>query len=139
MGLRMPRHAVLDTHALIWWLVGRTKTLGRSARSFVQRVDAGEAVAHVPSMALVELGETVQRGLVTLNEPFEAFVQRLDRTPSRYRVVPLDAAIVSLAHQLQAIPERGDRLVAATALHLGFPLVSRDPEIGRVLGQEVLW
>ncbi len=139
MGKSQPRHAVLDTHALLWWLAGRMRSLGRSARAFVERVDAGDAVAHVPSVALVEVGEAIRRGAFTLGEPFEVFVQRLENTPSRYRVVPLDTAIVARSHELFAIPERGDRLIAATAQHLGLPLITRDPAIARVIRGDVIW
>jgi len=43
------------------------------------------------------------------------------------------------AHELHAIPERGDRRIAATALELGYPLVTRDAEIAAVIGTEQLW
>jgi len=134
-----PRHAVLDTHAVIWWLTGRKRSMGRAVRGFVERVDAGDAVAHVPSLVLVELSEAIQRGVFSLGEPFDVFMQRMENTPSRYRVVPLDAAVVTRSHALHAIPERGDRLIAATAQHLGLPLFTRDPAIARVVGRDVLW
>ena len=60
-------------------------------------------------------------------------------TPSRYRVVPLDVAVVARSHALLTIPERGDRLIAATAQHLGIPLVTRDREIARAIGGDVIW
>lgn len=130
---------MVDTHALIWWLDGRARRLGRSARAFFEQVDVGKAVAYVPSIVLVELGEAMQRGAVALDEPFATFVQRLDGTPSRYRVAPLSAEIVVQAHTLYAIPERGDRLIAATASALGLPLVTRDPDIAAVIGAAHVW
>lgn len=139
MSQPIPEIAVVDTHALIWWIDGRTRLLGRRARSFLDRVDDGAAVVCIPSIALVEMGEAIQRGVFTLDEPFDAFVMRLDGTPSRYQVVPLTAAIVTRAHGLYAIPERGDRLIAATARELGYPLVTRDPEIAAAIGGEQLW
>lgn len=139
VGTPSPRHAVLDTHALVWWLTGRTRSLGRAARSFVERVDGGSAVAHVPILALVEISEAIRRGLISLGEPFDVFVLRLENTPSRYRVVPLDSAVVARSHQLLSIPERGDRLIAATAQHLGLPLVTRDRAIARAIGEDVIW
>ena len=139
MGNKLPRHAVLDTHALLWWLAGRMRSLGRAARAFVERVDEGDAVAHVPTVVLVEASEAIRRGVFSLGEPFDVFVQRLENTPSRYRVVPLDAAVVARSHELFAIPERGDRLIAATAQHLGLPLVTRDPAIARVIRGNVIW
>ena len=139
MSVQIPRHAVLDTHALLWWLSGRMRLLGRSARRFVERVDEGNAVAYLPSFVLVELSETIGRGVFSLGEPFNVFMQRLENTPSRYRVVPLSAAVVLRSHDLLAIPERGDRLIAATAQHLGLPLITRDQDIARALGGDVIW
>ncbi len=139
MGTVAPRHAVLDTHTLLWWLAGRMRSLGRSAARFVASVDGGDAVAHVPAVVLVELSEAIQRGVFSLGEPFDVFVQRLENTPSRYRVVPLDAAVVARAHTLFEIPERGDRLIAATARQLSLPLITRDAEIARVCGVSAIW
>jgi PIN domain nuclease of toxin-antitoxin system len=93
----------------------------------------------VPTTALVELSEAVQEGDLSLGEPFAAFVARLELTPSRYQVVPLTAAIVTRAHDLFAIPERGDRLIAATAAALGYPLVTRDPAIVGAVGGDRVW
>jgi predicted nucleic acid-binding protein len=36
---------------------------------------------------------------------------------------------VARAHELFGIAERGDRLIAATAAVLDYPLITRDPEI----------
>ncbi|GJG85278.1 hypothetical protein tb265_04590 [Gemmatimonadetes bacterium T265] len=131
--------ALLDSHALIWWLGDELGRLGRSARRFVEAVDRGHAVACVSTLSLVELSEQARRGRVQLPEPFEKLVTRLESTPARYLVVPFTAAMAVRAHDLHAIPERGDRLIAATALELGYPLVTRDPEIVAAVGGEHLW
>jgi predicted nucleic acid-binding protein len=46
---------------------------------------------------------------------------------------------VSRSHDLFAIPERGDRLIAATAMELGVPLVTRDPQIAKAADVDVIW
>ena len=135
----MTEIALLDTHAFIWWSEGNAARLGRGARRFVEAVDRGEAVACIATLSLVELAEQAVRGRIRVPEPFAAHVARIESTPSRYQVVPLTASIVVRAYDLQQIPERGDRLIAATALELGYPLVTRDPEIVAAIGGEHLW
>lgn len=139
MSVPVPEIAVLDTHALIWWLTATTSRLGRRARAFLDQVDKGRAIACVPTIALVELGGAIQRGTVQLDEPFDTFVARLEATPSRYQVVPLTGAIAARSHALYTIPERGDRLIAATAVELGYALVTRDPEIVAAIAGEHVW
>ena len=134
-----PEIAVVDTHALIWWLTGTMRRLGRGARAFFDLVDDGRAVACIATVSLVELSEAIQSGGVSLGRPFGEFVEHLDAVPSRYNVVLLSPAIVSRAHDLFEIPERGDRLIAATACELGLPLVTRDPEIARAASVQVVW
>lgn len=139
MSIGVPEIAVLDTHALIWWASGQHCRLGRRARAFFDAVDAERAIACVPTLALVELSEAARNGNGELDEPFADFVANMERRPSRFQVVPLTSAIVVRAHNLFAIPERGDRLIAATAIELGYPLVTRDPAIERAAGVELVW
>ncbi len=134
-----PEIAVTDTHALIWWLTDTRRRLGKCANAFFERVDQGRAVVCIPTIVLVELDEAVHFGDISLAEPFPRFIERLELTPSRYRIVPLTPAIVTRAHELFAIPERGDRLIAATAAELDQPLITRDPEIAAAIGGEQVW
>jgi PIN domain nuclease of toxin-antitoxin system len=134
-----PEIAVADTHALLWWLSDQRHQLGRQARAFFDQVDSARAVVCVSTMSLVEIDEAVTRRRISFPEPFPGFVRRLEATPSRYQLVSLTPEIVLRAHELFQIPERGDRLIAATAAALGYPLITRDPEIARVIGADHLW
>jgi PIN domain nuclease of toxin-antitoxin system len=135
----IPEIAVTDTHALIWWITDQRRRLGRAANHFFDRVDDGKAVVCVPTVTLVELSEAVHYGDVSLDEPLPAFLERLTLTPSRYRVIDLTAEIVTRAHELFSIPERGDRLIAATAAVLEYPLITRDPEVIAAIAGDHLW
>lgn len=43
------------------------------------------------------------------------------------------------AEGLYGIPERGDRLIAATASSLECPLITNDSDVGRVAGVATIW
>ena len=133
----MPEIAATDTHALVWYAQQRWTQLGRRARALFDGADRGGTIIYVPAMALVELSEAVCAGALTLPGGFEAWTRGLLRSGC-FVPVDLTARIVARSHGLFAIPERGDRLMAATALEMGVPLITRDPEIG-VPGLEVIW
>jgi PIN domain nuclease of toxin-antitoxin system len=132
------RIAVVDTHALVWYAVGRRGRLGRKAAAFLDRVDAGEAAAWIPAIVLVELLEAAHRGVIRLAGGSEAWIERLTGSGSFF-VADLTAAIALRADALYAIPERGDRLIAATAAHLDLPLVTRDRAIARAAAVSLVW
>lgn len=134
-----PPAAVVDTHALIWWITDQRRRLGKRASAFFQAVDSGRAVACIPTIVLVELDEAVAQGDVSLDEPFPEFVRTLEITPSRYQLVDLTPEVVLQSHRLFTIPERGDRLIAATAALLGFPIITHDPEVAAAVGADHVW
>ena len=47
--------------------------------------------------------------------------------------------MVYVAQRLYSIPERGDRLMAATAIVLDVPLITQDSEIQGAAGVECIW
>ena len=134
----MPSLAVSDAHALIWAATGDLRLLGRNARRFFERVEHDHAAVYVPTIALVEIGEAVRKGTVRLPQGFEAWGRALLGS-GRYHAIDLTPEIVFRAQSLFAVPERGDRLVAATALALDCPVITRDPSIAGVPGLDVIW
>lgn len=129
---------VTDAHALIWYARGRRRSLGPAARRIYDAAVAGNAAIYVPSIAAVEVLEAARRGVITLAGGAAAWMEGLFSMGSFFPV-DLIMAIVLRAEELYAIPERADRLIAATAALLETPLITRDPEIKRVAGVEVIW
>lgn len=135
----MIERAVTDAHPLIWVVSGQLKRLGREARRFFEAVDAGEGLLLIPTMVLVEIGESVHRNRISF--PGQRFADWLTTvaTVPNYQILPLTLDVVLAAESLRGIPERTDRLIAATALVHGCPLITRDPEIARVADLPLLW
>jgi PIN domain nuclease of toxin-antitoxin system len=134
----VPKLAVTDTHGLLWYGTESWRKLGKKARRFFAEADRGKAVVYVPTIALVEVSEAHQRGAIHLSDGFSVWCNRLF-TSGSFFPAELTVDIVIGAEELYAIRERGDRLIAATALVHELPLITRDPEIGNVAAVDVIW
>jgi PIN domain nuclease of toxin-antitoxin system len=130
--------AVTDSHALIWYAMGPSRRLGRRARALFARAESGRATIYVPTLVLVEIAEAARRGIITCEGGFSRWAERL-LSSGHFPGVELTTAVVLEAEALYAIPERGDRLIAATAAHLDAPLITSDPAIARVASVRTIW
>lgn len=130
--------AVTDTHALIWYAMGPQRRLGRRARSIFTQAERGQATIYVPVLVLVELAEAIRRGVIRCDGGFTRWSDQLFST-ANFIAADLTTDVVAKAEGLYAIPERGDRLIAATASALDAPLITKDPAIARILGLKTLW
>lgn len=131
------RAAVTDTHALVWYALGRKRRLGPRARRLFDAAAAGRAVIHVPTLVLVEVLEATRKGVIQPQGGAAAWVRGLFGTGSFFPA-DLTTAVVLRGESLHGVPEQGDRLIAATAAVLDLPLVSRDPALAAA-GVELIW
>ena len=116
-----------DTHALVWALLGDPR-LSPAARAAMS-ISATDQIA-LSSISLVELAylEEKQR----LPAGILARVLASIAAPTGIMTeVSLDAEIVKTMIRVPRgeIPDMPDRIIAATALHLGVPVISRDAKI----------
>lgn len=130
--------AVTDSHALIWHITGASRKLGRRARAILERADSGTATVFVPVWALVEMAEAARLGVLNFDGGISRWAPAFFQAGG-FVAADLTAGVVIEAEGLYMIPERGDRLIAATALHLECPLITRDPAMSRIAGLETLW
>jgi PIN domain nuclease of toxin-antitoxin system len=132
------RVAVTGSHALIWYSTGPGRRLGRAARALFARAERGEATIYVPTFVLVEVAEASRRGGLRLDGGFSRWARAL-LASGRFVAADLTGAVVLEADGLYAIRERGDRLIAATAVHLECPLITCDPALARVPSLSTVW
>lgn len=135
----MAEVAVADAHALIWAATGQTRRLGREARRHFAAVASGDRAVYIPTIALAEIGEAAHRGAVRFRgQSFERWLVGLAQSP-HYIAVDLTVEVLVAAQSLFAIPERGDRLIAATAQIYQCPLITCDPAIAAAAAVPLLW
>ena len=128
---------VTDTHALIWYADARRRKLGRRARQAFERAETGRAVIYVPTIVVAELLDQVRRGHIKITLPPHRWLSALFALGG-FIAADLTIDVVLAGHELYAIREREDRLIAATAKALSLPLITRDPAIAAA-GVDVVW
>jgi len=130
--------AVLDTHAAIWYLLD-AKNLSQKAFSLIDDAAAGGQPAYISAVSLVEIVYLVERGRIASNA-FETFIAELNQENPAFTVFPLDTEVSSALTRIprNVVPDMPDRIIAATALHLDLPLVTRDRRL-QTAGIKTVW
>ena len=130
--------AVLDTHTAIWYLFSR-KQLSNDALNFIREaIDHGKPV-YISAISLVETIYLIERGRIPL-EARQRLEAALKASDSGLLVAPLDEDVAEMIHKVprDLVPDMPDRIIAATAIHLGLPLITRDQRI-QSTGIHTIW
>jgi PIN domain nuclease of toxin-antitoxin system len=129
---------VADTHATLWYLAKSPK-LSATAFARMQRTVADGDPILVPTITIVEVIYLVEKGRVP-NEALARIYDHLDQPDSGMVLTPLSGGVARAVERISrdAVPDMPDRLIAATALHLGLPLVTHDRNI-RSSGIPTIW
>jgi PIN domain nuclease of toxin-antitoxin system len=130
---------VLDTHALVWFLVGSPK-LGSNARAILEDPDAH---LYLPLIALAEACWLVEKGRAPTIPSVHALLVAVD-ADKRVVLVPFDREILDRSLTLTALPELHDRLIVATTLSLATSgasvvLLTRDASITALGSLPIVW
>lgn len=116
---------LLDTHAWVWLLNG-SERLGPKARKAIQRSLADEAVL-VSAISPWEVAMLVAKGRLILDRDVGEWVQTALSLPG-FRLEPISAEVTVASTRLPGVihSDPADRMIAATARHLGSTLITAD-------------
>jgi PIN domain nuclease of toxin-antitoxin system len=130
--------AVLDTHAAIWYLLDSSR-LPTAIYSLTDKAAGDGTPTYISAVSLVEVVYLVERGRIAA-DAFERFVGELERKNPTFRVVPVESHVAKVLRDVprEIVPDMPDRIIAATALHLGLPLVTRDRRL-QSAGLQTIW
>lgn len=120
---------VTDTHALIWYLENDPR-LGPNARVAFDACDQGEGVIFVPTICLVEMVYLIEKTRIPENM-MTLLENELRAGTSGLMLADLTADVAKAVGKVirDDIPDLPDRIIAATALSLKLPLLTRDKKI----------
>ncbi len=129
---------VVDTHAAVWYLLNAPNLSKQARAAMDDATDSGDPI-YVSSISLVEIVYLVEKGRLprvvidrltaALSDPGAAFV-----------IAPLTESTALAVQRISRniVPDMPDRIIAATALDLGMPLVTRDSDISKA-GITTVW
>ena len=129
---------VLDTHAVVWHLLDSPRLSPKVLSLVEQAVRDGDPL-YVSTISLLETVYLVEKRRLP-EEALDRLIQTLSRPDSDIVSVSFSMAIALAARQItrEQVPDMPDRIVAATALYLGVPLITRDGTIQKA-GIETIW
>lgn len=135
----MSRQLVADTHSIIWFLTDLSQ-LSTPALTLMEEADCDTGTLFISAITLVEVRYLVEKGKL-VPDVLHFILNALDDPLSSLTLAPLDRGVAdALLHIPRSIvPDMPDRIIAATAFHLGVPLVTRDHKIQALTTIPTIW
>lgn len=125
---------LLDTHVWLWW-AAEAPELSAPAAAVIAEADR----IGVSAISVWEVAVLVRKGRLTLDRNVETWVAQALALP-RVESIPLSAQVALQAELLPDLPgDPADRYLAATAIHHGCPLVTKDERLRDYLSLRCIW
>ncbi|MFZ5469849.1 MAG: type II toxin-antitoxin system VapC family toxin [Myxococcota bacterium] len=127
-----------DTHPLVWFAAARLRKLSKRARAAFEAYESGRLDLYVPMPVVLETWLLAQGGVIRVETSLERWWRRLRNPRLHFQDISAEDVFAASAlgwHHRDLY----DRLIVATALALGLPLLTADSAISDWGGVEVVW
>jgi PIN domain nuclease of toxin-antitoxin system len=129
---------VLDTHIWLWWISNPEK-LSTYAERAIDRAVTEKGII-ISSISTWEVALLVDKRRLKLTVDLRDWVRKTEDLPF-VRFMPVDNTIslrsVTLPGQFH--PDPADRIITATAMTMGLPLVTKDDKIINYPHVQTIW
>jgi PIN domain nuclease of toxin-antitoxin system len=128
---------LLDTHVVLW-LLGDPDRLSKNAKSAIDHARQHDDGLAICGITLLEIATAYGKGRVSLAMSLESFLQDIE---GQFAVLPIGARACARTLTLPASFPKDPvgRVIAATALVEGMPLVTADAAIRRARAVKTVW
>jgi PIN domain nuclease of toxin-antitoxin system len=130
---------VADTHTLIWYIFELPRLSPAALIALEQAVNEGNFI-YFSAISIVEIAYLIERGRLA-GEVLTRVLNAADDPNVGIMLAPLDRNISATIQQIDraTVPDMPDRIIAATALSLSLPLVTRDAKIQALTTIQTIW
>ncbi|MEJ7609114.1 MAG: PIN domain-containing protein [Bryobacteraceae bacterium] len=129
---------VADTHAAVWFFSGDAR-LSASAKEFFYSAAATRRKIALSSISLAEVVYLVEKSRLPASA-YDDLKQALANPNHVLEEATFNAEVVEAMRQVSRadVPDMPDRIVAATAVYFGVPVITRDGRI-RASNLQTIW
>ncbi|MEP7336567.1 MAG: PIN domain-containing protein [Acidobacteriota bacterium] len=131
---------VADTHALLWY-INDTGDLSALADAAFEQAERAGSLIYIPTVVVVELRYLVEKRREIDESDYQTVVALLKDNFSALTPAPLSLQVAESLCQIPraVVPDMPDRIIAATSLAFGLPLVTADHKIRQLTNITTIW
>lgn len=128
---------LIDTHVVVWLAFEPVRISTRAKAAVDRSREQGDGVA-ISAITLLELAVLTAKQRIHIDISLEQLLQDVER---QFVVLPITASACVLVLSLPAAYPRdpADRLIGATALSKGLPLITADRAIQQSKAVHTIW
>ena len=130
---------VIDTNIVVWYFTG-PKIGSVSAQTAIVKAQESGGLIYVPSITIVELTYLLEKNRIPV-EVIDKLREALDDESTSFRLAELTRGVADDVQRIDrsTVGDMPDRIIAATALHLGLSLITSDCNIQKLTNVETIW
>ncbi len=130
---------VIDTHAAIWYFAN-SPDLSSIAKTAINTAVSNGNFIILPTISIVEFVYLVEKSRL-VPQTLTRLMRFLKLPNSSFITQDLTSEIAQTLANIPrlTVPDMPDRIIAASALHLNLPLVTKDHEIQALTNIQTIW